>query len=575
MSTAKRKKQQRQAVIRLLLFVAILICVNILAVRFHYGLDLTRENRFTLSPATKKLLKGMDEVAVVNVYLKGKFPAGFQRLSEATRERLQSFRDYSGSHVVFKFIDPFEGKKEEDKEAVFTELTNKGIQPVNLQTQNPEEEGYAQKIIFPYALVQYKGREMPVRLLENNMGFSSWQNLNYSESALEYKFANAINKLNYPTPKDIAYIMGHGETLGFNTYDLLTTLATQYHVDTIDLASSLYIPSSYSAIIINRPTQTFDDKDKFKIDQYIMRGGRVIWALDMVNASMDSMQQSQQTIAMDYGLNLDDQLFKYGARVNADLVEDLQCLPIPIAVQGAPQNEQMQLRNWLYFPVITPVSGHPIVKNMDAVMGRFVNTIDTIANPEITKTILLQSSKYSRVAQTPIRVSLSMLNYQPKPEMFPGPPKPVAVLLEGKFRSVFQNRLHADFLRILKDSLKMEFKPSADSAGSMIVIGDGNMMENDFSSSQGPLPMGYWRFTKDRFANKEFIFNCIEYLTDHSGLIEARSKDIKLRLLDGGRVKEEKGKWRAINIGIPIALVLIFASCYSFFRKRRYEVEQK
>lgn len=570
--THKRKQQQRQAIVRLLIMVAILVCINMLAVRFHFGLDLTKEKRFTLSQPTKNLLRNMKDVAVIDVYLKGKFPAGFQRLSESTRERLQSFRDIGGKHIVFRFIDPMEGKGEEEKEGIYNQLAERGVMPMRLQVQG-EEEGYSEKIVFPYALVQYNDRMMPVRLLENNQGMSPWENLNYSESLLEYKFANAINKLTYPAKPEIAYIVGNGETIGINSFDLLSTLAGPYKVDTFDLLNSIYIPSIYKAIIINKPTQPFDDKEKFKIDQYIMRGGRVLWAIDPLNTPMDSLQHSEEMIAMDYGLNLDDQLFKYGVRVNPNLIEDLQCLPIPVTVGVVGDKPDIQNRSWIYFPVFTSESNHPIVKNMDAISGMFVSSIDTIANPEIHKTILLTSSKYSRVAASPVRVSLGMLKYPLKPEMFQKPYQPVAVLLEGKFKSVFHNRLHPSFLQILHDSLKQDFVSTADTATSMIVLSDGDMLENDFSQSQGPMEMGYWKYTRDRFANKTFILNCLEYLTDHSGLIEARSKDVRLRLLDAARIKKEKATWRALNIGLPVVLVLIFASAFLFFRKRKYETK--
>lgn len=573
----KRKSQQRQAVLRLLIMVAILVCVNMLAARFHYGLDLTREKRFTLSPATKQLLRKMDDVAVINVYLKGTFPAGFQRLSEAARERLQSFREYAGANVVFRFIDPLEGKNEDEKGAIYQQLMSKGIMPVELNVKDVEE-GSSQKVIFPYALVQYNDREMAIRLLDNKIGLTPLEVLNYSESMLEYKFASAINKLSTPAKAEIGYIMGHGEALGMHTYDLLTTLAGVYKVDTIDLVNSLYISPVYKAVIINKPTQPLDDKEKYKIDQYIMSGGRVLWAVESLNATMDSMQmrpggeqKSPEFIAMDYGLNLEDQLFKYGARVNGNLVEDMQCMEIPVTVGVVNNNPQVELRPWVYFPLFTPESRHPIVNNMGEVFGRFVSSIDTIENPEIKKTVLLSSSKYSRVSAAPARVSLAMVQFPPRPEMFKQPSQPVAVLLEGKFKSVFQNRLAPSFLQVLRDSIKRPFKPEADSATKMIIIADGDMLLNDFSESMGPMEMGYWRFTKSLFSNKAFILNCLEYLTDNSGLLEARSKDTRLRLLDGGRIRTEKNKWQILNIGIPIVFVLVFASCYLFFRKRRYE----
>lgn len=568
----KRKQQKRQALTRLLMLSAILICLNMLAARFHKGLDLTKEKKFTLTAPTKKVLEAMDDVAVVTVFLDGKFPAGFQRLKEATREQLQTFRDYSGGNIKFHYQNPFADKNEKEKEEVYKVLAEKGIFPINLKVQG-EEEGYSEKFIFPWALIQYNGKEAAVRLLENRIGMDPLANLNYSESLLEYKFANAIHKLKEPTKVEIAYIVGHDETLGFNTIDLLSTLNEQYNLDTLDLVNSLYIPNYYKAIIINRPTAPFDDKDKFKIDQYIMNGGNVLWAIDPLNVPMDSLMNNGYVMALDYGLNLDDQLFKYGVRINNTLVEDKQCIPMPVMYgQPGDKQPQMDLRAWMYFPVFIPESNHPIVKNLDGIFGLYTSTIDTLDNPEVHKTILLQSSKYSRKANAPARISLSMLQY-PLDAMFRDEKQslPVSVLLEGQFKSVFQNRLHPNFLAVLKDSLKRDYKDASDSASKMIVIADGNILENEFSQKTGPAEMGYWKYTDTRFANKTFVLNCVEYLTDNSGLLAARTKDTKLRLLDGNRIKKEEQTWQFVNIGLPVIIVLIFASAFIFFRKRKYE----
>ena len=574
--SSKRKNQQRQASIRIVLLAAILVCVNLLAARFHYGFDLTEEKRFTLSPSTKKMLRNMEEVAVIDVYLKGQLPAGFQRLAASTRERLQYFKEVAGNKVVFRFSDPFEGKTEKEKGPIFQALAKKGIHGTNLQVQ--DEEGYSEKVIFPCALVQYKGKEYPVNLLENeHQGMNPIEVLNYSESLLEYKFASAINYLIQPDQASIGYIMGNDENLGVNTNDALNTIKMLYHLDTIDLHGSMIIPGpglgTYEAIIINKPRSAFEDKDKFKIDQYIMRGGHVLWLLDGVNASMDSMSQasSQSFLTRDLPLNLDDMLFNYGVRVNPNLIEDMDCNPIPVVVGMLGDKPQTELRPWVYFPVLMPTSKHPIVHNLDPVMSMFTSSMDTIANPDIKKTILLASSKYSRVAPHPVRVSLSMMAFKLDNRMFNKPYQPVAVLLEGKFKSVFNNRLQPDFLKVLKDSLNMPYKSHCDSATSMIVVSDGDLIENDFSEREGTMEMGYWRYTRNRFANKTFFLNCLEYLTDKSGLLECRSKEVKLRLLDNGRVKAEKTKWQWINILLPSGIILVFASVYMFFRKRRYE----
>lgn len=574
-SSTKRKQQQRQAGIRMLLLAAILICVNLLASKLHYGFDLTEEKRFTLSPSTKRLLRNMQEVAVIDVYLKGPLPAGFQRLSAATRERLQNFKEIAGQKIMFRFSDPFEGKREDEKGPIFQALAKKGINGTNLQVN--ADEGYSEKIIFPCALVQYKGKEYAVNLLENDhQGMSAIQKLNYSESLLEYKFANAINYLSQPDQPGIGYIMGNNENLGTNTLDALNTIRMLYHLDTIDLHGSMEIPGpglgTYEAIIINKPRTAFEDKDKFKIDQYIMRGGHVLWLVDGLNASMDSMsRETQSFLTSELPLNLDDMLFSYGVRINSNLIEDMDCNPIPVVVGMVGDNPQTELRPWVYFPVLMPASKHPIVHNLDPVMTTFASSMDTIANPEIRKTILLASSKYSRVTPHPVRVSLSMMAYKLDNKMFNKPYQPVAVLLEGKFKSVFNNRLQPEFLKLLKDSLKMPFKVQSEIATSMIVVSDGDLIENDYSEKGGVMEMGYWRFTGNRFANKTFLLNCLEYLTDKSGLLESRSKDVKLRLLDGGRVKTEKTLWQWLNVALPCLFILLFSAGYLFLRKRRYE----
>jgi gliding-associated putative ABC transporter substrate-binding component GldG len=574
-TSTKRKNQQRQAAIRIVLLAAILVCVNLLASRFHFGLDLTEEKRFTLSPSTKKLLRKMDDVAVIEVYLKGQLPAGLQRLASSTRERLQYFKEIAGNKIVFRFTDPFEGKSEQQKGPIFQALAKKGINGTNLQVK--DDEGYSEKVIFPCALVQYKGKEYPINLLENeHQGMSAIEKLNYSESLLEYKFANAINYLTQPDQPFIGYIMGNNESLGVNTSDALNTIRMLYHLDTLDLKGSVMIPGpglgTYEAIIINKPMTEFEDKDKFKIDQYIMRGGHVLWLVDGVNATMDSMnRETQMFLTQELPLNLDDMLFNYGVRINPNLIEDIDCNPIPVVVGMLGDKPQTELRPWIYFPVLLSGSKHPIVHNLDPVMTIFASSMDTIANPEIKKTILLSSSKYSRVTPHPARVSLSMMAYKLEPRLFNKPYQPVAVLLEGKFKSVFNNRLPPDFLKVLKDSLKMPFKASCAEPTSMIVVSDGDLLENDYTPKDGTMEMGYWRYTGNRFANKTFFLNCLEYLTDKSGLLESRSKDVKLRLLDTGRVKAEKTKWQAINITVPVLLILVFASIYLFIRKRKYE----
>ena len=569
MSTTKKtdkNQRQKQATVRIVMMIAILICVNVLASYFHKGLDLTHEKRFTLSHSTKKLLNNMKEVAVIEVYLKGNFPSGLQQLQEAVRERLRSFKEIAGNKIIFRFVNPLEGKSEKEQKQIAENLRQKGIKVLQLNTQNDEE--YSMKVFIPYALVQYNSNEMPVYLLEDPPGKAPEERISYAEGKLEYKFASALNVMSKPDDPHLAYIVGNGEDLGIGTLDMLTTLSRHYHLDTLDLAHSIDIPLVYDAIIINQPTVPFTEPEKLRIDQFVMHGGHILWVINALNANMDSLEKAPQLIAMDYGLGLDEILFKYGVRVNNDLVEDMQCMKVRRIVGG-----QRDLHDWVYFPRLNPTADHPIVRNMDFIMGGFTNSIDTLRVPGINKTVLLQSSKYSRKAASPVRVSLSMMNYPLKNEMFNKPYQPVAVLLEGKFHSAYQRRLAPEYLRYL-DSMHQTYKQVCDSDNSMIVISAGNIFTNGYTVQDGPLLLGYYPLTKEFFTNKDFLLNCMEYLTDRSGVLESRSKEVKLRLLDLGRAKDEKATWQVVNVGIPIAAVLVFASCYIFFRKRRYEVRQ-
>lgn len=568
--SSKQKIHNRQAGFRVLILVGVLILLNILAGRFHGGIDLTQEHRFTLSKPTKKILKDLPEVVYVDVLLDGKnFPAGFQRLKESVRERLQSFRDASGGKIIFKFRDPFDGVGEDGKAKVFSKLAEKGMVGVNLRQGG--EDKYSEQVIFPYANVKYRDKEFPIKLLESHIGFKPLENLNYSESQLEYKFASAIRSLLRPDKPHLAYLVGNGEPIDWHAYDALSTLQTLYHVDTVDLTTGTHIPTTYDVAVIVKPQAPFGDKEKFKLDQFVMKGGRLLLMMDAANASMDSLSRnSEEFLATVHDINLDDMLFKWGVRVNSDLIEDLQSNRIPVVTGMTGDQPQVELKNWFYMPVFIPTSQHPIVRNMDAIMSNFASTIDTVATPGIKKTILLESSKYSRPTMVPARISLSMLRYPPRQELYNKGNKATAVLLEGKFQSVFQDRLAPEFLQILKDSIHDAYKPMADSETAVIVVSDGDMFLNGVSPRTGPQELGYWEYDKTLYANKSFLLNCLEYLTDRSDILEARNKESRLRLLDAGRAKVERSKWQIVNLAAPLGALLIFASAFIFFRRRRY-----
>jgi ABC-2 type transport system permease protein len=557
---------------RFVLIIGILLLINIISSRLHKRIDVTSEKRFSLSTPTKKLLKGLKEEVVIEVYLKGNLPAGFQRLSEGAQDVLQEFQAYGGSKLRFKFFNPIEGKNDNEKVEIFKQLSTKGINPVNLKIQRDDDDGYSEKIIFPAAKISYNQKETSISLLESHMSMTPDERLNYSQSLLEYKFASAIKQLIIPGKKKVAYLVGEGEIISANTIDMLTTIEKYYDLDTIDINQNIEISKVYAATIICKPSFPFDEKNKFKIDQYVMQGGHLLWMIDPLRMELDSLRRSDATMAVDYGLNLEDILFKYGVRINPDLVEDfLQCNPIPVTVGNIGDQPDIRQLPWMYFPFSIPSSKHPIVNNMDAVMFTNVSSMDTIGNPEIKKTILLTSSERSRRVPSPVRISLSSLKFKPQAEMFKEKNIPLAVLLEGKFQSAFANRVDPNFLRIYTDSLKKDYAIECEQPNKMIVVSDGDVFINDFSQNRGPMECGYYKVTDQLFANKTFILNCLEYLTDDYGLLEARNKSLQLRLLDGVRVKNEKIQWQLLNIALPIALILMFASAYFFFRKKKYE----
>ena len=563
---------KNQNTIRFALLIVGLLLLNVLSSRFHQRIDLTAEKRFSISEPTRQLLRKLNDDIVIEVYLTGKLPAGFQQLSEGTREVLNEFKEYGGSKIRYSFINPLEGKNEQEKEAVFKTLGDKGIQPVNLKIQQDEDDGYSEKIIFPAASVSGLQKQEAVSLLENHIAMSPDEKLNLSQSLLEYKLAGAIKQILMPGKRQIAFMQGSGEMIGLNTIDMLTTLSKYYDIDTIDINQNIEIGKNYRAVIFCKPSQPFDEKNKFKIDQYVMHGGKVLWLIDPLKLDIDSLKTQDATLAIDYNLNLDDLLFRYGVRINSDLIEDyMYANPIPITVGNINGQPDMRQFPWLYFPFSIPDSKHPIVNNMDAVMFSNASSIDTVANPEVRKTILLHSSPRSRRTPSPVRISLSSIKYKPKPEMFRERNIPMAVLLEGKFLSSYTNRIDPNFLAIYQDSLHKTFLPACEKDNSMIVIGAADVFLNDFSERRGPMECGYYKYTDQLFANKTFILNCLEYLTDDFGLLVARNKTLQLRLLDRVRIKKERLQWQMLNVGLPIGLVLIFASAYFFFRKKKYE----
>jgi ABC-2 type transport system permease protein len=545
----------------------VLIFINWLASSYHTRIDLTNEKRFTLSRPTKKILKQLDDVVQVDVFLKGDFPSGFKKLANSTGEMLQEFKEIAGTKLQYNFISPDEEMEGTNVKWGDT-LSSLGLYPINLKSQL--KAGEQQQLVYPVALMHYKENVVPVRLY-NGLPAVSRQEINSAEAMMEFELANGIFKLTQQQKPLIGYVTGNGEPQDARTYDLAeNVLKVDYNFTPFDLKAAPYIPDTFKLMLMVKPSAPFTDDEKLKLDQYVMRGGKLLLFIDRLDAEMDSLRIKNEVIAYDRGLGLEELLFKYGARINADLVMDLQSDKLPFDVNGDGQFEPLY---WNYFPVFSSKSNHAINKNLGFVSGWFVNSIDTTTAEGIKKTVLLSSSANSRTIATPALISGKENVNAPKDEKFNKADIPVAVLLEGKFQSFYNNRLS----QAMNDSLakyNVPFIPSNITDNKMIVVGDGDMVLNSMSQKQ-PLPMGvnpYMVGTENafQFANRDFLQNCLEYLINPSGLAEVKAKDYTLRLLDKKKTEAAKTTWQIINIAVPILLVFLFALVYQLLRKRKY-----
>lgn len=560
--------KKTQTLLQLALFAGILIFVNVLGNTFYNYFDLTEEKRFTLTDASKELMENMKEVVYVEIMLDGEFGAGFKRLQNSVKELLDDYRAVS-SNLEYEFKNPLTGNVEEDN-ATKQKYAKSGIFPVNLKQQTSESK--KEDIVYPYALIFYQGRQISVNLLENNTpGMNPEIVINNSVSLLEYKITNAINKLRTVIKPIAVYTTGHGELTATQTADFDSELVKTYDINRINLDSVVQINPEIDILIVAKPLMPFSDKDNFKIDQFVMNGGRVLWMLDKVNASLDSMRITGTQVPIPMELNLESLLFKYGARIQPNLVLDLECTPIPLQTGVLGGKPQLELFPWYYNPRVASRSNHPIVKSIDRVNLFFANRIDTIETRKgnVHKEILLTTSEYSRFQRVPVNLTFEVLREQPNPKLFDKPFLPVAVLMEGVFPSFFENRVTEGMQRTLSE-LKMDFK-SLSEPTRMIVIADGDIAVSRLDhKTQKPQQLGLNPFDGYRYANKQFLLNCIDYLYDDKGVIEARGKDVKLRLLNKVKAKEEKTKWQLVNILLPIILLGVFGFCYNWLRRKRY-----
>lgn len=577
------KNMRKTDLSRFGLLLVSLVAINIIGQYLFTRFDLTAEKRFTLSEPTRELLKKLDDHVYFKIYLEGEFPAGFKRLRNETRELLDEFRAYN-KLISYEFINPLEGVSPAERAEIIQGLAEKGLEATELQMRS--SEGKEQKLIFPGALVMYRDQEMAVDLLENQLNTPPETVLNNSIQSLEFKLADVIRKLSVLQKPQIAFIAGHDELTESQTYDLAMTLKENYVVERIEINGQISaltrrsepdangqvrILPNFAAIIIAQPKKAFDEKDKFIIDQYIMYGGKVLWLIDPVLTSMDSLQSRESTVGVDLNLNLDDQLFKYGVRLNKSLILDINSASIPLRTGQVGGQAQIEFFRWPYFPLLNQASEHPVVRNINSLKADFVSPSDTVEVPWVKKTPLLKTSDYSKISGTPVLVSLTLLRENPDPQQYNRKGQTTAWLLEGQFQSLFANRIPPE----IADSKEIGFLEQSRNTA-MIVVADGDIARNQFHVPQGyPLPLGFDQYTRRTYGNKDFLLNAISYLADESGLVSIRSREVKNRMLDQTRLNRSKLMWQLVNTLVPVLMVVMLGATLALLRKRRYGTKMK
>jgi gliding-associated putative ABC transporter substrate-binding component GldG len=554
--------------IQFLVTVGIIILIGAAAGLVRIRLDLTEDKRYTLSPPTRDILNGLENDVYIQVYFDGEIPIPLKRLKRSVQDLLEEFRIESGRRIDYEFINPADAVNAQEREARYSALVNKGLSPVNIM-ENDEEGGSSRKMIFPGMIVNYNGVELPLDFLKKNEAASTEQNILHSIEGLEYEMIQAISTITSDTIYRIAFLEGHGEYEEIEVADITRSLAKYFTIDRGKIGGREGIMDHYSAVIIAGPTSEFSEADKLVIDQYIMNGGKVLWIFEEVAVNTDSLAINGETVGLYYPLNIEDQLFRYGARVNPELVQDIECMIIPLTVLTGPENTQIAPAPWLYYPRLYPKSDHPVTRNLNKVKGMFVNTIDTVGlDPAIRKTVLLTTSEFSRTLSPPLLISLKEIELNTAEKDFDKKGLTVALLLEGVFPSAFKNRMTANLVSEKNFTLKTESTRTK-----MIVIADGDIIRNDVQrsgTSSGFFPINKDRYTGELLANRDFLVNCINYLVDDNRLMELRSREVKMRLLDKSRVKTGKVMWQIVNVAGPVLIVILAGVAYSFFRRRKY-----
>jgi len=533
---------------------------------FMYRIDLTSDKRYSLSPVSIDIAQNLEEAVQIEFYLAGELEPGLRKLQQEVFEKIAVLNAYSPANIRVTTKNPYSIGDAEKREEFIDNLVRKGIEPTSFREQT--EQGVSSRLIFPGAVIRYTNQERAVNFLKYNPDFTHEANFNHSAESVEFELVNAFQKLQRQQRSTVAFLTGHGELDRYQVYDIASSLTEDFLVRRIGVDSLTEGTTKNDILIIADPTEPFSEEDKFRIDQYIMNGGKAVWLIDPVRVDQDSLSRGYMTFAFPRDLNIDDQLFRYGARLNYELLQDVDCARIRVNTAPAGSEPQFTLHPWYYSPLLVPNDNHPLSKNLNRVLTEFVSSVDTISgNPDVEKSMILSTSPNARTVQAPSTVSLQNIDNPPARQLFNESFIPVGVLLEGRFTSVFKNRM-TETLDIPAVAVRDESVPTK-----MVIIADGGLIANNVDYSANPpriQELGYDRVSGRTFGNKEFLMNTIYYLNDDRGIMQLRNRNQRMRLLDKVKLREEKAFWQWLNVLLPLLLTGLFGVIYNLVRRYRY-----
>lgn len=552
--------------INVAVFVVSLLAIFFISSNFLFRIDLTADKRFSLSEVSKEIASKNNNIIEIELFLEGELEPGLQKLQQEVFEKIAVLNVYSPKPIRLKITDPYQFGNAKKTEEFQNQLIEKGIQPISFNRKT--DSGISTRYIFPGAVITSGQKEIAVNFLKNNPDFSYEVNFNHSIESVEFELINAFQKLERDKKSTVAFLEGHGEFNQYEVLDFTNALQGDFNVLRTNVETLKTKISETDILIVAGPKEPFSEKDKFLIDQFVMHGGKVLWLIDPVKVSLDSLSNGYQTFAFPIDLNLGDMLFKYGVRLNYELLQDVDCARLLVNTAPAGSKEQWSLFPWYYSPLLIPADNHPLSRNLNRVFTEFVSSVDTISgNSDLTKSVVLSTSPYSRRVKSPSSVSLENIKNPPARELFNQSFIPVGILVEGEFSSVFQNRMIENLGTDISD-FQAKSKPAK-----MVVIADAGLIANNVNYSHQPpqiQELGYDRVSKQTFGNKEFLLNTIFYMNDEAGIMQLRDRTVQLRLLDKVRLREEKSFWQLLNVLAPMVIVLLFGICYNIIRRYRY-----